>query len=216
VPRISEATRDERRQHFVEAAWRCAARKGYRDTTVDDICAETGLSKGAFYGYFDSKQALLLALLEDDADAIDAVLDDSEAKEVGTAERLRLFTRAMLALGEDPAHVQVRADLWTAMMTDRTVRDRFVETIQRRRQRLRGWIETGIADGELEAIPANAFASLLLALADGLLLHGGLDASGFRWANIRKAVDILLSGMVRTRAPAVHLRAQRQVDSTRR
>jgi hypothetical protein len=37
----------------------------------------------------------------------------------------------------------------------------------------------------------------LLALADGLLLHGGLDASGFRWANIRKALGILLTGVVR-------------------
>ena len=197
MPRISEAVRDERRQQFIQGAWRCAARKGYRDTTVDDVCAETGLSKGAFYGYFDSKQALLLALLEEDAGAVDLVLDELDAKELGSAERLRRFTRATLAQGEDPAHVQVRADLWTAMMTEQAVRARFAEVVQRRRERLRTWIEIGIANGELEEIPANAFASLLLALADGLLLHGGLDASGFRWANIRKALDILLTGVVR-------------------
>ena len=35
--------------------------------TVDDICAEAEVSKGAFYGYFSSKQELLIALLEEDA-----------------------------------------------------------------------------------------------------------------------------------------------------
>ena len=163
MPRISETVRDERRQQLIQGAWRCAARKGYRDTTVDDVCAETGLSKGAFYGYFDSKQALLLALLEEDAGAVDLVLDELDAEELGSLERLRRFTRATLAKVEDPAHVQVRAALWTAMMTEQAVRARFAEVVQRRRERrrerLRTWIEIGIANGELEEIPANAFAS---------------------------------------------------------
>jgi hypothetical protein len=32
--------RDERRQRFIEAAWRCAARKGYRDTTRPERTVE--------------------------------------------------------------------------------------------------------------------------------------------------------------------------------
>ena len=35
--------------------------------TVDDVCAEAGLSKGAFYSHFASKRALLDALIDDDA-----------------------------------------------------------------------------------------------------------------------------------------------------
>ena len=197
MPRISETVRDERRQQFIQGAWRCAARKGYRDTTVDDVCAETGLSKGAFYGYFDSKQALLLALLEEDADAVDSVLDELDAKDIGNAERLRRFTRATLAQGEDPAHVQVRADLWTAMMTEQAVRARFAEigaAPPRAPPRLdRDWHRQRRVGGD----PRECFRFALLALADGLLLHGGLDASGFRWVNIRKALDILLTGVVR-------------------
>jgi AcrR family transcriptional regulator len=38
-----------------------------RDMTVDAVCAEANLSKGAFYGYFNQKRDLLLALFEDDA-----------------------------------------------------------------------------------------------------------------------------------------------------
>jgi hypothetical protein len=67
--------------------------------------------------------------------------------------------------------------------------------MQARRVRLRSWIEEGLAAGDLAEIPANAFASILLALADGLLLHGSLDPHAFRWVNISKALDVLLEGI---------------------
>jgi AcrR family transcriptional regulator len=195
VPRISQARRAERRSDLLMAAWRCAARKGYRDTTVDDICAEAGVSKGAFYGYFESKQDLLLGLLEDDARAVDEVLDKLDRELLGCRDRLSRFSRAMLERGEDPAHVQVRVDLWSAMTTTGSVRERFTQATERRRQILRRWIEEGIRSGEIVEVPSNAFASLLLAAADGLLLHNGLQPSAFKWFNIRKALDVLLDGL---------------------
>ena len=176
-------------------AWRCAARKGYRDTTVDDICAEAGLSKGAFYGYFESKQDLLLAMLDEDAGAVDQVLDDLDREPLACRERLRRFSRTMLERGEDPAHVQVRVDLWSAMTTTASVRHRFIRATEHRRQVLRRWIEEGVRAGEIVEVPYNALASLLLAVADGLLLHNGLQPSAFRWPNIRKALDVLLDGL---------------------
>src|SRR5215469_6764797 len=195
VPRISQARRAERRSDLLMAAWRCAARKGYRDTTVDDICAEAGLSKGAFYGYFGSKQDLLLGLLEEDAGAVDQVLDELDRESLGCRDRLSRFSRAMLERGEDPAHVQVRVDLWSAMTTTGSVRERFTQATERRRQILRRWIEEGIRSGEIVEVPSNALASLLLAAADGLLLHNGLQPSAFKWLNIRKALDVLLDSL---------------------
>lgn len=192
MPRMSELARTERRQQILDATWRCATHKGFRAMSVDEICAEAGLSKGAFYGYFDSKQALLLALLTEDAAALDQIVERLESGTLSSVDRLRQFVRAMLARGDDPARVQVRADLWAEMLTDRAVRDRFTATVRHRRTLLRVWIERAIADGGLVEVPANALAAVLLALADGLVLHGGLDPSGFRWTNIRKAVDVLL------------------------
>ena len=195
MPRITAAVRTERRQHIIEAAWRCAARKGFGDLTVDEVCAEADLSKGAFYGYFDSKQALLLALLEEDAAFLDRIMERLGATAISNVERLRRFTRAMLERGEEPARVQVRADLWAAMLTERVVRLRFSTSVRHRREVLRGWIGAAIAAGELVDIPANAFAAVLLALGDGLALHAGLDPAGFRWPNIRRALDLLLEGL---------------------
>ena len=165
MPRMSLVARTERRQQILDATWRCAAHKGFRAMSVDEICAEAGLSKGAFYGYFDSKQALLLALLTEDAAGARWDRRASRIRaSVPSIDRLRQFVRAMLGRGDDPARVQVRADLWAEMLTDTTVRDRFTATVRHRRTLLRTWIERAIADGELVEIPANAFAAVLLAL----------------------------------------------------
>lgn len=195
MPKIRPETRVERRQALIDAAWRCAAVRGFRDLTVDDVCAEASASKGAFYGYFKQKQDLLLALLEDDAAALDRELEQITDDSSSGVERVRRFARVMLARGDDPARVQVRADLWAELLTDDAVRGRLAEATQRRRELVRSWIEEAVESGELVAIPANALASILLALTDGLMLHGALDPGGFRWRNIRRAIDVMLAGL---------------------
>ncbi len=54
---------EERRQRIMEAALACFARKGYHKTTMDDIVAESGLSKGTLYWYFRSKDDLFFSLV---------------------------------------------------------------------------------------------------------------------------------------------------------
>jgi NhaP-type Na+/H+ or K+/H+ antiporter len=67
-----------------------------------------------------------------------------------------------------------------------------------RRARLRRWIDQGVRAGELQPVPANALAAMLLALGDGLLLHAGLDPAAFTWPNIHRAVEVLMEGMSRS------------------
>ncbi len=197
MPRIAPAVRAERRQALIDATWRCAASKRFHQLTIDDICAAAGVSKGAFYGYFASKQDLLLCLLDETTQALDRIMDDLDAAPLSAAERVRRFSAAMLTLDEDPGRSQVRADLWADILTDDAVRTRLSEALDRRRARLRAWIEDGIARGELAEVPTNAMASILLALSDGLLLHAGLDTAAFRWPNVRRALGLLVSGIGR-------------------
>lgn len=64
MPKKSRNTKTK----IVSAAWELFYRNGYDDTTVDDIVELSGTSKGSFYHYFESKDALLnsLAYLFDD------------------------------------------------------------------------------------------------------------------------------------------------------
>lgn len=195
MPKLAPAVRDERRRNILDAAWRRAAVGGFRDVTVDDVCAEAGVSKGAFYVYFPEKRDLLLAMLDEDAASLLATMAALERSRLSWGERLRRLTRAMLRRSQDPARVQVRADLWAAMQNDDEVRARFAEAGSVLRASLRRWIEQAEVAGELAPLPANALAAILVALGDGLMLHAGLDPMGFRWSNIRRAMDALLEGL---------------------
>ena len=64
MPKKSKNTKTK----IVSAAWELFYKNGFDDTTVDDIVELSGTSKGSFYHYFDSKDALLdsLAYLFDD------------------------------------------------------------------------------------------------------------------------------------------------------
>src|SRR5512136_610684 len=61
-PKVTEAYREATRGKILRAAEKVFARKGYNAASVDDIVKESGLSKGALYGYFESKEELFLAL----------------------------------------------------------------------------------------------------------------------------------------------------------
>lgn len=195
MPKMGPDARRERRDQFIQAARRCTSAKGYRSITVDDVCAEAGLSKGAFYTHFGSKQDLLLGVLDDDAAHTDALIASIRSQQIGELERARRFVRRALERAEAPGEVQVRADLWAEMLSDETVRESLAAAVRNQRRQLVAWIEAGTSSGELVEITPNALAAILIALADGLVLHRALDPTAFRWVNIKRTVDALLDGL---------------------
>jgi AcrR family transcriptional regulator len=70
MPRVTDEHRERRRNQILHAARRCFIRQGFHQTSMADIFAEAGLSAGAVYGYFKSKNDLIAAIA---AQAIDEV-----------------------------------------------------------------------------------------------------------------------------------------------
>lgn len=171
MPKLLERTREQRRRQLLDAAWRCIAREGYRDLTVDDVCADAGLSKGAFYSHFVSKEELLLGLIADDAAAIARVAEAPATLRLGPVQRIRKVTELMLMQGAEPARVQLRADVWGAVQTYPAIRAAITSVVAERQRVLRQWVEEAVAIGEMSIdFPPNALAALLLAISDGLRL----------------------------------------------
>ena len=56
MPRLSEQTRAQRRQHILSSAWMCFSRDGFHATSMDQVIAQTGMSSSAVYRYFGSKE----------------------------------------------------------------------------------------------------------------------------------------------------------------
>jgi AcrR family transcriptional regulator len=66
MPKLKPDIQRARREHILEAAERCFANAGFHRTTMHDICREAGVSPGALYVYFDSKEALIAGIAERD------------------------------------------------------------------------------------------------------------------------------------------------------
>jgi AcrR family transcriptional regulator len=65
MPRVSEAHRERRREQILGAARRCFIRKGFHQSSMADVFAEAGLSAGAVYRYFRSKDEIITAIAEE-------------------------------------------------------------------------------------------------------------------------------------------------------
>lgn len=65
MPKIAEETRKARRDRIIAAALACFARAGYHATTMADVAAQAGVSKGTPYLYFSTKETLFIALHEE-------------------------------------------------------------------------------------------------------------------------------------------------------
>jgi AcrR family transcriptional regulator len=61
---VNPKTHALRRDEFIDAGWRLIQTHGYEQFSIEDLLAEVGASKGAFYHYFDSKTALLEAIVD--------------------------------------------------------------------------------------------------------------------------------------------------------
>jgi AcrR family transcriptional regulator len=89
---------DERRTELIAVAQRLFYTKGYERTSINDIVTEVGVAKGTFYYYFDSKTAVLEAMITGMAAQIQAIFHQIVADE--TLDALSKWKRAMQVAGD--------------------------------------------------------------------------------------------------------------------
>ncbi|WP_179429956.1 TetR/AcrR family transcriptional regulator [Spelaeicoccus albus] len=65
MPRLTAGNREARRAEIIAAARRCFSRDGFHRTSMPDIAAEAGVSTGAPYRYFASKEEIILQVAGD-------------------------------------------------------------------------------------------------------------------------------------------------------
>jgi AcrR family transcriptional regulator len=95
VPRVSQDQLDSRRRQILAGARACFARHGYEGATVRRLEEEIGLSRGAIFHHFRDKESLFLAVAEDDAATMAAIVAED-----GLVQVMRdLLTRSR---GESP------------------------------------------------------------------------------------------------------------------
>ena len=103
----SERRADTTRHRLIDAASRQFAHRAYSMVSLDDILAEAGLTKGAMYFHFPSKQALALAIIDDLTEMSRAAVTELFARKMSGLETLidLVYLRAV----QDTQHEVARA-----------------------------------------------------------------------------------------------------------
>lgn len=96
----SAVSRNERRLQILAAARRVFARRGYAQSTIDDIVAEAGVARGTFYLYFEDKRAVFAELIDRFAQQISVAIMriDPDDADKSVADQVRANVRAILGV----------------------------------------------------------------------------------------------------------------------
>ena len=137
MPKISDERRAERLEQILVGARRCFAENGYEGATVAKLEREIGLSRGAIFNYFPSKEDLFVEL---------AVRDSARMSEIWLEDGLEAVVREVMEL--DPAWLSVYLELFRRVRND----DDFRERIESRQKEIapanRARIEEAQRSGE--------------------------------------------------------------------
>ena len=171
---------------------------GYEAASVAQICEQAGVSKGAFYHHFPSKQTLFLSILDEWLEGIDIQLANAREAEEPVTQSLRRMADTIgsvfqVASGQLPMFMEFMVQA----SRDAAVWEAAIAPYHRYQQRFADLIAEGQREGSIrEHIQPQTAAWVLISLAVGLLLQGVVDPKIADWHLVtRYGVDMLLDSM---------------------
>lgn len=174
MPKVSPAHREARRQQILDAAQLCFSREGFHQTSMADIVRQSGLSHGAIYLYFQTKDDLIEALADDRHRYERMLLATAEAASdplAGLNAIVQAFA-AELAVGTHEEARRVAVQSWAEALRNPRVHATAVEGVEIAIAAIVRVLREGQAQGRFdEAIDPAAFARVLIALYQGLILQ---------------------------------------------
>ncbi|WP_405587834.1 TetR/AcrR family transcriptional regulator [Streptomyces sp. NBC_01190] len=168
MPRVSQAHLDARRQQIVDAARARFASHGFARTSMADIVTESGLSNGAIYRYFASKDEIVVAVCEQGTDALPEAL---------TAEAVEGFLEHVRALARDTDHARLVAQIYA----EAAVSPPLAAVVQQQLAAMRAAVAELVPDRRRQQAGqiAEGFVALCISYNQQLAIRGDLDPAPF-------------------------------------
>jgi AcrR family transcriptional regulator len=199
MPKVTEAHVDSRRRQMIRAACISLAEKGLQQMTMRDIGLTAGLSLGAIYTYFSSKEEILRAIAEQSLQDNAAIVD--QVREVGDArEAFSKFFRIVT----DPAccsadTVRIKIGLWAEIVRNPELLELGKHSFATMVADLTELVREGQQRGELQqALDAEAVAHVMISLLEGLTVQRAIDPD----INTNKYLDSALQLLAGLSGPA--------------
>jgi AcrR family transcriptional regulator len=188
---------EETRGRILDAALKRFAMAGYDAASVDDICAQAGVSKGAFYHHFPSKQAVFLALMQGWLAMIDMGMEAVRKETVPeTLVTMTNLLPGVFAAAEN--RLPMFLEFWLQASRDETVWKAIIAPYRHYQEYFSKLIQDGMGEGSLKTVDSQVVAQVIVSLAVGLVLQGVLDPHGADWEKTaRESMQILMNGLAK-------------------
>ncbi len=162
----------ERKQQIIEAAMRCFQSKGYENTTIDDIAAEYGLSKGSIYWYYASKKEILIDLFHY---WMEELFKGISEKIMGLeSPRERIIQMGLFFvenLQEDLQLFRTLMVIWSTAFEDESIKKMNEDLYRQYEDLLMAILTEGEKKGEFKTPDKRSYSAFLVALGDGILVR---------------------------------------------
>lgn len=188
---------EETRAKILEAAVNIFSARGYNAASVDHVCKQAGVSKGAFYHHFKSKQALFLALLDDWLQTIDNAIEASQDKTV--PETFMQITEAFPYIFKTAGEgLPMFLEFWLQASRDEEIWEASIAPYRRYHKYFTTLIKKGVQEGSFIEINPDLAARMIISTAMGLLLQSLLDPQGANWEKVgRESAALLVHSLMK-------------------
>jgi TetR/AcrR family transcriptional regulator, repressor for uid operon len=184
MPKISAQASRQRRDNIMDAARRCFVRSGIH-ISVDDICAEAGVSKGALYGYFPSKESIIQAIADEHVSDLARVRKSKSADE--------LIAALLERLGNGRTSARLELEAWAYSLKNEKLRNRLFENAAELRLSIKEALESiGVSNDSGQKLSIGDSALLIETIAMGLVARAALGED----AEAERALSLVISAIV--------------------
>ena len=188
--------RDKQVQRILDAAKVCFVRAGFQGASMQQICAEAGMSPGALYRYFPSKEAIVeaIAVADRNQDAETLGLIEGAATVLdGLVAASMAYLRSMHESGDIPMFLEIRAEA----MRNEAVRNSIMDCACNVQEKFRSHLAAAVARGEIRPVLSlDALCPLLMTIADGMAMSS-LPERGVSFTDAEKAMRTMLEALLR-------------------
>jgi TetR/AcrR family transcriptional regulator, transcriptional repressor of aconitase len=174
MPKVSQQYRDARRDQILAAARRCFLRDGFHATSMQDLFAEAGLSSGAVYSYFASKDDMILAIAEENMRGVIETIRTVATQHPGSSAGAAIADALDMLHAEDARNGvgKLAVIVWGEALRNPSLTARFTEMVTRIRADLTEFVRDRQRAGDLPGdAPAEAIAAAFMSIVPGYLLQ---------------------------------------------
>lgn len=185
---------EKRKEQIIKATCQCIVEKGYSAATTQDIADRTGLSKGMIHYYFNTKENLLIAAMENLVNQWDRVISEKINGIKDPKKAIYGLLDACVEIAQDGLSYDMLVKFWAEMGQKKAFEELNANFYSHYRGMIKGIIEGGIDQGKFRKVDSYLLATIIISIIDGLALQWLFEKDAFSFSKAKKmAGDLILA-----------------------